>query len=204
MNGAIILKISPVPINRLLKIAHHAKMPGPGRCILGFKPAPGRIRWPRDFQQHRKLRWIGVLCFIKNYAEILFSHSLGRGRMLQQLICKRDLVGIRHDSSFEAEISIVALNFGRDAESGICNPSSQRCECFPPASRELSCAGRTNRPAQKIPARLVSLLPIGKLRLRVDDVRLSAAFGGDCMHVAEVDLWTRVDLSASQECRTSA
>src|ERR1700732_3684038 len=177
-------------------------MPRTGRLIPGLKPASGRVGWPRDFQQYRKLCRIGVLRFIENHAEILFAHSLRRSRVLKQLICKRDLIGIRNNSSFQTKIAVVALNFHRDAESGICNPSSQRCERSAPQLREFRIrTGEIVRPTKELPIRRTPPLPFSQFHLRPTDVVTSPSVRRS-IYFAEIDFGAGFKFSWPQKGRT--
>src|ERR1700730_5385344 len=104
MKLAILTQISWVAINRLLKIADHAKVPrawtwraaaGRRRVIaFGLKPLSGSLHRPRDFEQNKKLLGIGVLSFVDNDTIILLTDALRHVRQTQQFGRECDLIRV--------------------------------------------------------------------------------------------------------------
>src|ERR1700730_17958187 len=124
--------------------------------------------------------------------------------MLEQLIGERDLVRVRNDSSFEAEIAIIALNFRRDAQSSICNPSSQRCERSAPQLCESRIWTREiARPTKELPIRRTPSFPFSQFRLRLGDVVTSPGVRSS-IHFGEIDFEAGFEFSCPQQGRTSA
>jgi len=90
MKLAIVIQITWVAINRLLKIADHAEVPEAGTCravaarrrviAFGFKPFAGSVYRPRNFEQNKKLLWIGVLSFVENDTIVLPMRFATSGR----------------------------------------------------------------------------------------------------------------------------
>src|SRR5437016_1654446 len=122
--------------------------------------------------------------------------------ILQQLICQRDLVGIRYHSSFETEIAIVPLHFRRDAESGICDPSSQRRERSAPQLREFrirTC--EIVRPTEELPIRRTPSFPFSQFHLRLPDVVTSTGVRSS-IHFAEIDFGADFEFSWPPQGRT--
>ena len=74
MDPPIFRKIGAVAVNRLLKIADHAEVPGPGTVGFGLEPIAGRLRWAGQFEQKRKLSRIGVLGFVEDDTKRFFPN----------------------------------------------------------------------------------------------------------------------------------
>src|SRR5438445_12554231 len=103
MKLAILIQISWVAINRLLKIADHAKVPRAWTCravagrrraiAFGLKPLAGSLHWPRAFEHDKKLLRLLILSFVDNDTIILLTNALRHGRQTQQFARDRDLIG---------------------------------------------------------------------------------------------------------------
>src|ERR1700730_226519 len=94
MKLAILIQISWVAINRLLKIADHAKVPRAWITAFGLKPLSGSLHRPRDFEQNKKLLGIGVLSFVDNDTIILLTDALRHVRQTQQFGRECDLIRV--------------------------------------------------------------------------------------------------------------
>ena len=139
MHCAIISQIGALAVDRLLQIAHHAEVAGARRFGARLKPAAVGFGWPRQFEQNGELRWVGILRFVENDAEVLLAHAARGGRMLQQFICERDLIRVSDDAALQAEIAVIALHFRGHAECGLVHPFAERAESFAPAPGEFLC-----------------------------------------------------------------
>ena len=117
-------EIGAVVIDRLLKITDHGEAPRPRRIDLRLEPASGRLGRPRHFEQHGKLRGIGILRFVEDDDRIELANAARCFGMLEKFIRERDLVRIGNDASFEAEIAVIALYFGSDADRGLVHPAA--------------------------------------------------------------------------------
>src|SRR5207249_10676603 len=103
MKLAILIQISWVAINRLLKIADHAKVPRAWTCravagrrraiAFGLKPLAGSLHWPRDFEQNKKLLRIRILSFVDNDTIILLTNALRHVWQTQQFRSEERRVG---------------------------------------------------------------------------------------------------------------
>src|SRR4029079_16200515 len=149
MNGPVIIQISAVAINRLLKIADHAEMTGPWRCSFGLQPKASRIRWTSYFGENRKLGGICVLCFVQNDVEVFLAQSTGSGGMLQQFVCKGDLIWVCDQAAFDPEIAEITLHFGGNTECGVRHPCPQRRKVLIPTLQKISRATGANRPTNE-------------------------------------------------------
>src|SRR5438094_8813711 len=104
MKRAILIQISWIAINRLLKIADHAKVPRAWTCRavagrrwvieFGLKPVTGSLHRPRDFEQNKKLLRIRILSFVENHAMIFLTNALRHVRQTQQFGCECDLIQV--------------------------------------------------------------------------------------------------------------
>ena len=104
MKLAILIQISWVAINRLLKIADHAKVPRAWTCravagrrraiAFGLKPLAGSLHWPRDFEQNKKLLRIRILSFVDNDTIILLTNALRHVWQTQQFGRNCDLIRV--------------------------------------------------------------------------------------------------------------
>ena len=117
------------------------------------EPIAIRFRWSADFQEQRELARVGVLCFIEKDAKIVFPNLARRLGMTHQFQRERDLIVIGEHPALEAELAIIALHFGRDAERASVDPFSRFGKYIFP--NRLQWAAFTCRP----PNEIVSVAP---------------------------------------------
>ncbi len=190
MHAAVVREIGSVVIDRLLEIADHAEASGTGRINLRFQPASDGIRRSRHFEQDGKLRGISVLRFIQNNDRIKLTYAVRGFGMLQKFVGERDLVGIRHHAALKAEVAIIALHLGRDADGGLIHPTAQGNKGTRPKLVDVLRFRRTNRPAQETCSVAIAFLPVLKLRDGISNrVALPGRSRGS-IDFAQVDLWT--------------
>src|SRR5260370_7577435 len=102
MKLAIVIQITWVAINRLLKIADRAKVSWAWTCravagrrraiAFGLKPFAGSAHGPGDFEQNKKLLGIGILSLIEKNAIILLTNALHHVWETQQFARERALI----------------------------------------------------------------------------------------------------------------
>src|SRR5881396_2693100 len=120
MKLAILIQITWVAINRLLKIADHAEVSRAWTCravagrrrviAFGLNPFAG-AHGPGDFEQNKKLLGIGILSLIEKNAIILLTNALHHVWETQQFGRQRDLILISDRAMSQAELAIIALHF---------------------------------------------------------------------------------------------
>src|SRR6266566_3927053 len=147
MKLAILIQITWVAINRLLKIADHAEVSRAWTCravagrrrvlAFGLKPFAGSARRPGDFEQNKKLLRIGILSFIEKNAIILLTNPLHHVWETQQFGRQRDLIVISDRAMSQAELAIIALHFRGQARRAPACPFPQRSKRFAPARGEI-------------------------------------------------------------------
>src|SRR4030095_10164311 len=94
MKLAIVIQLGWVAINRLLKIGEHAEVPRAWIIAFVLKQLAGSLYGPRDFEQNKKLLWIGVLSFVDNDTIILLTNALRHVRQTQQFGRGCDLIRV--------------------------------------------------------------------------------------------------------------
>src|SRR6476661_1318400 len=155
---------------------------------------PKALRFGRagQFQQHRKLQRLSVLCLVEDDTKTFFANSRSGDRMLQQLFRERDLIVISNQSMVESKVEIITLHLCCDARGGGANPLSQRRKFFlPELSKPGVCRRETNRPAQIFPIAGETLFPFAQFRLRFCDVVVPFSLIRLCVDLSEIERWTR-------------
>ena len=191
VHALVVREVRAVVIDRLLKIAHHRKTSGARRINFCLEPAAGRVGRSRHFQQNGKLRGIGILRFVENDDGIELTNAARRFRMLQEFIGERDLVVISDDAALEAEVAIIALHFGGDADGGLVYPTAQRNKRALPDFIDALRRGGADRPAKKSGSVTIAIFPGLKLRDGVSDRVAFSRRHRASMNFAQINLWTR-------------
>ena len=200
MNGAVIIEIGAVAIDRLLEISHHAEVAGPRRSARWiFQPASGGGGRTRDFGQDGKLGGIGVLRFIENDAEVFFADAAGRGGVLHQFVGQRDLIGIGHHAALQPEIAIVALHFRCHTKGGFRYPTAERRKRVAPTLEEFARAARSHRPPHEFPAGQETFFPVSQLGLGIGDRFLGTGRRHGGVHLGEIKARAGTDAAGGRE-----
>ena len=141
---------------------------------------------------------IGILGFIENNNRIEFANAARGFRVLEKLIGQRDLVGISNDAAFQAEIAVVALHFGGDADGGLVHPATQRHKGLLPDLIDALCLGAANRPPQKAGPFPIAFFPRLKLRDGIRDRVALLRHSGRAVNVLQIYLGTRTLLGGTE------
>ena len=121
----ILLEISALSEDGLLKIADHAEVAGPRSVGASFQPASLSFGWSGNFQQDGELLRIRVLGFVQDDAKISLANARGRGGLLHQLVRQADLVVVSQDTAVEPEFAISRLHFGGHGQRATVQPFSK-------------------------------------------------------------------------------